>query len=161
MNNITIKLLGICFLMLCIASKGSAQELEFTYDAAGNQIKREWMCLNCNMLMTASTKTTPVVEKIAEAPKLTNGNQDNNQKVIAYPNPLTETLNIKWLPLKTHITEIQIYSMTGVNFFSKAYRYEEAEFHESIQFTKMTAGMYVVKVTFSDGKLELIKVVKQ
>jgi hypothetical protein len=51
--------------------------------------------------------------------------------------------------------------MTGVSFFRKNYKYAEAEFHEMIQFTQMTAGMYVVKITFSDGKQELLKVVKQ
>lgn len=147
-------------LLFCFAKSGFSQELSFDYDAAGNQVKREWMCVNCPVFTPLSSPENSKVDYVAEAPKsLTNKVSD--QKVIAYPNPLTETLNIKWEPLRKYITAIEVYSMAGVNFFKKSYRYEEAEFHEAIQFTKMTAGMYVVKVTFSDGKQELIKVVKQ
>ena len=145
-------------LLFCFAKSGFSQELSFDYDAAGNQVKREWMCVNCSVFAPTSV-TASKTDQIAAAPKPDFTNPD--QKVIAYPNPLTETLNIKWEPLKKYITAIEVYSMTGVNFFKKSYRYEEAEFHEAIQFSKMTAGMYVVKVTFSDGKQELVKVVKQ
>ena len=158
MKGVSIKTFYIGVLLFCYAKISQAQEISFTYDAAGNQVERKWICVNCTPFAPASV-TLNTTDQIAAATKPDFFNPD--QKVIAYPNPLTETLNIKWEPLKKYITAIEVYSMTGVNFFKKGYTYEEAEFHEAIQFTKMTAGMYVVKVTFSDGKQELIKVVKQ
>jgi hypothetical protein len=157
MKNISIQTFCIGMLLFCFAKTGQAQEISFDYDAAGNQIKREWICFGCLPFQPTSVTANKTDQIAATKPDFFNP----DQKVIAYPNPLTETLNIKWEPLRKYITAIEVYSMTGVNFFKKSYKYEEAEFHEAIQFTKMTAGMYVVKVTFSDGKQELIKVVKQ
>ena len=35
------------FLFLCFFSQVSGQKLNFTYDAAGNQTTRIWICVNC------------------------------------------------------------------------------------------------------------------
>ncbi|PJJ80284.1 T9SS type A sorting domain-containing protein [Mucilaginibacter auburnensis] len=156
-----IKPFFIALLFCCASTQVDAQELKFDYDAAGNQTKREWICINCTQLTTTATAVTSKSDFVAEKPKSNSPIKDPELKLIAYPNPLTETLNIKFDPLKRFITSIEVYSMVGVSFFKKSYRYVEEEFHEMIPFTQMTPGMYVVKVSFSDGKQELLKVVKQ
>ena len=150
---------AFCF----FAKYGKAQQLSFEYDAAGNQTKREFICINCAAFAPLSAPSNSKYDFVAEAPKTNTLNNSNidNQKIVAYPNPLTETLNIKWIPIKTYITSIEVYSMTGVNFFRQTYNDRETDFQEAIQFTKMPAGMYVVKVAFATGMVELLKVVKQ
>ena len=145
-------------MLVASIKSGVAQQISFEYDAAGNQTKREFICVGCTQFAPTSTSVNKV-DYLSDASK-PNLNTAY-QKIIAYPNPTTEVLNLKWGIFRTYVTDVEVFSTTGVSVFKKKYRYEENEFNETIQFNKMPPGMYVVKVTFSDGKHDLIKIIKQ
>jgi hypothetical protein len=146
-----------CSILLCCISKLQAQELSFEYDAAGNQIKREWICVNC------PTYTAPMFAKqLGEVvfKGSTPVNSSEERKLTAYPNPLVETLNLKWENPKYPIKSVDISTINGTRVYSESYNYVEGQMQVSVPFSKQIPGMYLVRVTYSDGKQEVVRVVK-
>jgi|GEM_PF-800528 len=154
-----------CFLFLVVLSRVNAQELQFTYDAAGNQIERNFVCVNCTTF-PVSLASSPVPEPASSTTSSnTNTKSTNtldNRKVTAYPNPFTQVLKLKWdNDLKYYVSKIEAYSSKGVLIYKQ--EFEKTEFLSediSIPFEKQVAGFYFIKALYSDGKQEMIKVVK-
>jgi hypothetical protein len=152
----------VCAAIICFAKYSNAQELQFDYDAAGNQIKREWVCINCTTfpVSLATPDNSSTVSTIPDAKKNFATTQRN---VVAYPNPFTEELHVKWdASDKSHVSKLEVSSSTGVTFFKQEYQYVESMLQETtISFQKQVPGMYILKATYSDGKWEIIKLIKK
>jgi len=128
------------------------KQLTFNYDEAGNQINRNIICVNCNPTVAEVRQ-----ENFLPPPKdsLVNVRQFN-----AYPNPLTEILNLKWnTGDKSYLKIIDVFSANGTRIYHKEYSIEQAE--TTISFLNLNSGMYVLRVIYSDGKQENLKVMKQ
>ena len=104
MNKLLTLLLFLCGIM-CNAQ----DKILFSYDNAGNQIKRE-LCINCP---SGTGKTTNVKPK--EIIALT---EDDLQKffpddlISYYPNPVKEELYLKWeLKDENLVNSIQVYGL--------------------------------------------------
>jgi hypothetical protein len=161
-GKLLIHSLFICAAIICFAKPGKAQELQFDYDAAGNQIKRNWVCVNCTTFPVSlvSRDNSSELSTITDVKKNTASTQRN---LLAYPNPVTEVLNVKWEANdKSHITKIEVSTATGVIFFTKEYPYLESVLEQvAISFQKQVPGMYILRATYNDGKQEIIKVIKK
>ncbi|RYF09247.1 MAG: hypothetical protein EOO42_24130 [Flavobacteriales bacterium] len=60
-----LKLLSIEIVLL--SANASAQQLNFTYDQAGNQTTRQWVCVNCRPGGTAAASWFKLVLAQASA----------------------------------------------------------------------------------------------
>ena len=54
---------------------------------------------------------------------------------------------------------MDVFSVNGVRVYSKAYTSQQTE--TTIPFLNLSAGMYVLRAVYSDGRQESLKVVKQ
>ncbi|GAB2972599.1 hypothetical protein GCM10027049_03060 [Mucilaginibacter puniceus] len=161
MKHTLLKFYLVSSIIFCLITKAQAQnpELSFDYDAAGNQTTRTWICVNC---------TTPFVSAPFFAKQLgtvvfqgsTTVNTSEERKLIAYPNPLVETLNLKWQNPKYPIKSVDISTINGTRVYSQTYTTVEEQNQVSVPFSKQIPGMYLVRVTYSDGKQEVVRVVK-
>lgn len=161
MKQLFFKFSMACGILFCFITQAQAQnpELSFNYDAAGNQITRTWICVNC---------TTPFLYNAMFAKQQgvvvfqgsTTVNTSEDRKLTAYPNPLVETLNLKWENVKYPIKSVDISTINGTRVYSENYNYVEGQMQVSVPFGKQIPGMYLVRVTYSDGKQEVVRVVK-
>ncbi len=160
------KLTACLFIVLLLGfnydakAQAPSTELKFTYDNAGNQIKREFICINCTIpfLYTLVAKV-PDESGNNENPKTSTKAQ---RTVTGYPNPLKETLNLKWdASEKYHITKIEAVSQNGLSVFKQEFGSDAYILTQiTIPFQRQVPGTYLVMVTFSDSKQVVIKVVK-
>lgn len=159
MKHTLLKFYLVSSIILCCLTKVKAQELSFDYDAAGNQTTRTWICVNC---------TTPFVSAPFFAQQLGTVvikasvpvNASEERKLTAYPNPLVETLNLKWENPKYPIKSVDISTINGTRVFSQNYPVVEEQNQVSVSFGRQIPGMYLVRVTYSDGKQEVVRVIK-
>lgn len=157
------KLLLCCFILFCFKSSLFAQELSFEYDAAGNQTTRRWICVNCPVIRSVAqpteiAATTPAKEAVTKKTDTTNALP--KRKLIAYPNPLTEILNVKWsADDKSYVKSIDVFSMTGVRTYHQNCGQGQSE--TSISFFNLAPGGYVMRVVYSDDKQEAVRLIKQ
>src|SRR5689334_2710095 len=110
---------------ICFAKQGKAQEVQFQYDAAGNQTVSNRVCIGCTTFPVAlasqyngtETATIPDAKKnIALTPRT----------IIAYPNALDEVLHVKWEVYdKFYITKMLVSNAVGTTFFSQEFTYSE------------------------------------
>ncbi len=150
-----------CSLMFCFLANAKAQtpELSFDYDAAGNQTTRTWICINCTTpFASAAFFSKYMGTGTITAPPAPNKTED--RKLIAFPNPLTEILTLKWENQKYYIKAVEVSTISGTSVYSQSYPYVEGQTQVTVPFSKLIAGMYIVRVTHSDGKQEIVRVVK-
>ncbi|WP_410221844.1 T9SS type A sorting domain-containing protein [Pedobacter sp.] len=150
------KILSLLFFLATIGFKGFAQQLSFTYDAAGNQTQRQWICINCRP-GTSQSNTEPLVMEIK------NHDSDKQQlkmtKIIASPNPFKEVLNLSWQSNeKIYVKEISIYTVTGVK--THDLKPTPAQQELAVPFSHMPVGTYIVYIVLSNQKRETFKVIK-
>ncbi|HEY0055204.1 MAG TPA: T9SS type A sorting domain-containing protein [Pedobacter sp.] len=150
--------LGILLTFFISQSKAQAQ-LSFSYDAAGNQITRQWICVNCP---TGQATAAPSDQLIALDKALLGPEADvaGTRSLKAYPNPVTENLQVEWSASEgIFIKSLEVFSITGTRLFDETYRKGHSD--ASISFLRMTPGVYVLRATYSDGKKENVKIIKQ
>lgn len=148
--------LSICLFLLSFFA--SAQDkITFTYDVAGNQIKRE-LCINCP-IGTGKTSNDKPKEIVA----LTDENLQKffPEDVISYyPNPVKEELYLKWeLKENNQVSSIQVYALNGQAL--KSYSGLEKTNTQNIHFQEYPSGVYAVVLFYSNGEQKSIKIIKQ
>ncbi len=153
---ILIVLMGLLFSGL----SSFCQELTFEYDAAGNQTKRQWICINCTSAkaaVLATTKAEQLKQSAFEKDSLVNL---ISRKLIAYPNPLVETLYLKWEATdQSFLKAIQVFTMNGIKVHAQNLAVQERE--TAINFSNYVPGIYLVRALYSDNRQEVIKVIKR
>lgn len=77
----------------------------------------------------------------------------NNGKLVVYPNPVKDVLNLDY---SSEITKIQVMNMLGQEFIVKNTNSNQTQ----IDMSSLATGTYLVKVT-SNNQVKTIKVVKQ
>ena len=85
-----------------------------------------------------------------------------SRKIMAYPNPVSQTLNLKWDNGQNYyVYRIEAYSSTGITIYKQDFKnWEVLSQHEIIPFDKQLPGFYFIRALYSDGKQEIIKVIK-
>lgn len=146
----------IIFLSVCGITEAQSKIL-FSYDSAGNQIKRELCISGCS---TAKR----VNDSLKEFESLV---QDDLQKFTNedtfsyYPNPVKEELYLKWQVIdENKLQMIQVYNITGQVLDSYNYTNSSSD-NQNIPFSKYAGGVYMVNLVYKNGDQKTIKIIKQ
>ncbi|ALM48931.1 hypothetical protein AMR72_08545 [Flavobacterium psychrophilum] len=142
------------FVFLLISTVSYSQHtLSFSYDNAGNQTKRELICISCRTSNSESNSTSSV-ENTRELTK-----SSEYADIMYYPNPVLEELYIKWQNENSHVTEIMVYTNTGQIIFS--YKDLLDTDNTKISFQNLSEGMYNVVMIYSNGDQKNLQVIKK
>ena len=129
-------------------------KITFSYDAAGNQIKRE-LCLSCPT--GKSVNTSP---KEIEALKEEDLQKFSPEDVISYyPNPVKEELYLKW-ELSEQKTVATIYLFNTSGKLLQTYKGLDHLSNYTIPFLSYPQGVYLLSLVYNDGEQKTIKIVK-
>ena len=150
MRKIFLIVLGFSFF-----ANAQNNKITFSYDEAGNQIKRE-LCLRCS---TGKSVVTPPKEIVALK-------EDDLQKffpedvISYYPNPVKEELFLKWeLTNENQVFSIQVFLLGGQ--LLQTYSGLENNTSQTIPFQSYPSGVYVVVLNYKNGDPKSIKIIKQ
>ncbi len=150
----------LLILLLCIVASSTyaqiinpLQELSFTYDNAGNQTKRELICLGCRRASEQNNSKNTVTDsdfiQSAEYPQIQ-----------YFPNPVSYELQVKWTTDKTYpLSTIKIYSISGQHV--KTYPNLEKTNDIKIPFYNYPEGMYNMILHYSNGEQKNFKILKK
>lgn len=149
MRNLFLIILGFS-----LFANAQSDKMTFSYDAAGNQIKRE-LCLQCT---TGKLSKTPPKELVALQ-------EEDLQKffpedvISYYPNPVKEELYIKWeLTAQKKVTTIYLFNSSGKQL--QSYNGLDQMSNYTIPFLIYPQGVYLISLLYNDGDQKTIKIVK-
>ena len=142
----------------CCYSQSDYGNVEFRYDIAGNQIKRQLICVNCDTpLRMANPGPVTAMDSVTDQ-DLTKSLEYKN--VSYYPNPVLEQLYVKWNnDQNLYVNAIEVYSMAGQIVVSKENLKDQD--HSIVEFQKMAQGIYNVILVYSNGERKDLKVIKK
>ncbi len=140
-----------------VAGKGIQpiyDKINFDYDTAGNQTKRE-LCLNC---ANNGYKTAP--KEIAALKEEDLQQFSPEDSFSYYPNPVQDQLYLKWEKINnTKLLSIQIFSLSGQTM--KTISQLENKNETTLAFQGYPQGVYNVLLSYSNGEEKTIKIIKQ
>lgn len=143
----------LLFLVLLSGVTADAQTLSFSYDTAGNQITRTW----CSSCQGRSSGDNP-----KDAGDITENDLEKfhpEDIVSYYPNPVQEQLYLKWkLTYDTRMSEINLYNING-QLIQSVKNLQNTD-HYLFPFHSLPEGIYTLNLTYSNGKEEPIKIIK-
>ncbi len=144
------------FLLVSIvgyAQRGTqVSQLLFTFDQAGNQIKREYCESNCHLKQkrtaedaVSENNAIPIAELFDES-------------VIMYPNPTTGILNLTWdQDLRGVVQKVQLFNYQGRLLRD----YDVADLHETtLDLSNYPTGAYLAKFVFTDASIHTKQIIK-
>jgi hypothetical protein len=121
----------------------TAQNINFTYDIAGNQTRRD--------LVTFSWQKNQSIEIFA----LSDGDE-----LKYWPNPVEDYLNIEWInDEERYCHNLTIFNNQGKLLYTKDYK--EDENVDRLDFSQYSIGMYFISLTFSNQEQKQIKIIKK
>lgn len=137
-------------------------KIAFSYDAAGNQILRDRVCINCNSTSKAPVKTdsldvdipTDAVTELEEEL-----GQKKDYEIIAYPNPVTDILKVEWDLSKNAVNQLVIFAPNGRQL--KTRNVSNRNQSIDLDFSKYPLGMYIVVAIYTDGSRQSFQVLKK
>lgn len=133
-----------------------ANRINFSYDNAGNQIKRK-LCINCSssLIRTSQEEIKEIVD-LKEEDLLKFEVED---LISYYPNPVREELYLKWELVNNNVSKVEIYSLSGqlIKFFPNL----EKENSKIISFQEYPSGTYSVLLSYTNGEQKSITIIKQ
>lgn len=139
-----------------------AQKLIFSYDAAGNQTERRWVCIGCRPSGSSTTASTSESTALKFAVKVIDTAKQISVKrtITASPNPFLENLNVTWEVEKDiTVKSISVFTVTGIK--THEVNPSPKQNNVTIPFQRLATGMYLLYITFSDQRKESIKVIKK
>lgn len=141
----------------------NAQKLVFSYDAAGNQERREWICVSCrgnnSIVKILADIPKEDIMLLKEKEKEMSGDQQKSYFLTASPNPVKEDLKVQWTtPEDVSVKTIAVFSVNGAKLFENSPIL--AEQYTNLSFINLPAGIYLLVATYSNGKRETLKIVK-
>lgn len=158
MKNTLFGLLAIC--LLSLPSRTFSQQLTFSYDAAGNQTERKWVCVNCTNSNSSNAAMESAPLKLAVKVLDTVKKVTVNRNIIASPNPLVETLNVNWqTEVGVSVKSIMVFNINGIRTHELNPKPNQSSV--TLPFQHLATGTYILYVTFSDQRKESIKVIKK
>ncbi|MGS2738796.1 T9SS type A sorting domain-containing protein [Sinomicrobium sp. M5D2P17] len=163
MEKFLLSFLKSCFLFFFSFAfyMADAQEITFTYDTAGNQTSRKWVCVNCRTVedLAKAAKMEEAAETPEELQEVAMADEETLARPLTlYPNPVSSTLYVDWegdFPVR----EVQIYGNTG-NLVDKN-AVAKSQTQAELQFGMLPIGAYVMVVIYEDGHKETRKIIKK
>jgi len=147
------KVLCITFCSFLL-SESNAQQLQFTYDSSGNQIQRELVTIQVNVLSRENpTNSIDEIEESSEG-KISL----ENAQIDIYPNPVVDYLNVQWTN-DLNVSDVMLYDNTGKLLQLKKNNSENS----SIIFDLSTysQGFYYIKVLDLNQMSKTFKIIKR
>ncbi|WP_159778623.1 T9SS type A sorting domain-containing protein [Flavobacterium sp. 9AF] len=133
-----------------------ANSISFSYDNAGNQIKRELSFSIPRPMVVEEEPLSKTISEIKEEELLKFFPEDI---ISYYPNPVQEELFLKWeLIDNNQVTKIEVYSFTGQQM--KAISNLEKETTTTISFQEYPSGTYTILLFYSKGESQSITIIK-
>lgn len=131
--------------------------LMFSYDNAGNQIKRE-LCISECFASKKADKPVKEVEDLTQEDLLKFSPED---AISYYPNPVKEELYLTWQPIgDNNVKTIKIYNINGQLIDS--FKQNKSENNsQNISFNRYPNGIYLIELLYKDGDQKTIKIIKQ
>ena len=151
------------FLMLFSAlmmsfSYAQDYKITFSYDNAGNQIQRNRVCLTCKSSKAETVTDSTAV--IAETPKDIEGNLlEEDSRITAYPNPVTDILQVEWTPTEKKVDQIMLFSFDNKQLFHKQVNHRLTSL--DLDFSRYPSGSYIVLVLYTNNTKQSFKVIKK
>ncbi len=140
------------FVLFCFSSNAQTK-LNFSYDAAGNQISRV-LCINC---LSKSALPPKEIEAVTENELEKFFPED---VISYYPNPVKEELYLQWQFVNDNsVASVRVYSITGQVL--QNYQLNNNANSLSIPFQQYPTGVYLVLLSYKDGGEKSIKIIKQ
>lgn len=149
MNKIFTFLLMLCC-FLC-----HSQQISFTYDGAGNQIKRSLCLSGC------TAKKANVEPKEIIALKEEDMQKFFPEDVISYyPNPVKEELYLRWETINDiSVSSIKVYDLNGRMI--ESYVNLSNTNNQNVFFQRFPKGIYIVVLVYSNKEEKSIKIIKE
>jgi hypothetical protein len=145
------KLIFAFFCLHCFFS--NAQRLRFEYDAAGNQILREW-CPSCS-----SRNSQEVLKEVSDLKDSDLEKFFPDDVISYYPNPVKEELYLKWeLINENKVQSLDVLSMNGQ--LLKTFKDNLQQNSFVISFRDYPNGIYFLNLVYSNGDQKSIKIIK-
>lgn len=138
------------------------QKLGFTYDSAGNQIVREPLCLNCTQFLeeAAVLKDSVLLQTIKEAGSVMEFSKEEDIRIAAYPNPVTDILQVQWI-------EHPVFVPHHILLYSRDNRYldqiilSKNQNTQDISFKRYPSGTYILVVVFENGRRRSFQIIRK
>lgn len=144
MRKIYLILLGL----FSINAYSQSTSLHFSYDASGNQILRDVVCINCGK---ANLITEEMMEEKLSVLK---------EGISAAPNPVTQKLHVQWIfEEENPLQQFQIRNMNGGLLKSIPVRSNSGSLE--IDFSPYSKGMYILAGLHLNNKISIIKIIKK
>jgi len=144
------------FIALFVINTAKGQTLQFTYDAAGNQIKRELVVISVNSVLSTNNIEDTVNEEETPLPK-SNSLNENSTIIEFYPNPVVDLLNVEWSS-ELHLTQIMIFDNMGKLLQIK--KVKSSTQRETFNFSTYSAGIYYIRVFDAAEQSKSYKIIK-
>jgi flagellar hook assembly protein FlgD len=140
----------LLLLLFCFSFDGIAQNVTFEYDAAGNQIKREY-CASCSSRTSNVKEYKDITEEDLQ--------KFHPEDIISYyPNPVKDELYLQWeTPNEEKVVAIEIYSFNGQLIRTIKNLNENKAI---ISFNEFTVGTYLVNLNYATGYQKSITIIK-
>ena len=160
MKHINLKAILFCITIICSYSAAYAQPgLTFQYDAAGNQIERQWICINCTQQQLNS-----IPGEIITAFNDSEFSKKQDEFAVvrlikAFPNPVAGTLKVELTSNNgVFIKSLEVFSLTGARVYHG--KNITKQDNTTISFLNMIPGGYILRAEYSDGKRESLRIMK-
>ena len=147
-----MKRIFLFFLFFLGINNYAQNKLSFDYDAAGNQILRQW-CTGCH------SRTTQNVKDFSEIEKDDLEKFHPEDEISYYPNPVKEQLYLQW-ELTNHkkVTQILLYNLNG-QLIKKIEQLENTS-NAIFSFSALPQGIYNLILIYNNGEQKNIKIIK-
>lgn len=145
-----------------VMSLGYAQDYKvtFSYDNAGNQIQRNLVCLTCGKSSETKETVTDSTAGIAETPKEIEDNLlEENSRITAYPNPVTDILQVEWTPTEKKVDQIMLFSFDNRQLYHRQVNHKLTSL--DLDFSSYPSGSYIVLVLYNNQTRQSFKVIKK
>ncbi|WP_343587643.1 T9SS type A sorting domain-containing protein [Flavobacterium sp.] len=148
-NLFTLFLFGIFY------ASQAQPKLKFSYDPiTGNQIIRE-LCFGCQTQRPGSE-----IKEIAAVTEQDLQKFSPGDAISYYPNPVKEELYLSWESSpENFVTSIEVIGMGGQ--ILKTYGNTKNTGSQNIAFQNLSAGVYLVSLSYSSGEQKTIKIIKK
>lgn len=143
--------------LLAFLSFAQEYKITFSYDSAGNQIQRNRLCLTCKSYKEKTATDSIVV--MAETPKDIEDDLLQSSRITAYPNPVTDILQVEWSSTEKKVDQILLLSFDNKQLFNKKLNPKLSNL--DLDFSQYPSGSYIVFVIYSDNSKQSFKVIKK
>lgn len=147
----------VCMISFEMQAQSEEYKIKFSYDSAGNQILRDRVCVNCSSAKTTVSKKELIAEIPEEEEKIEE--VDDRSIITAYPNPVTDLLNVVWVESGNVVKQVGIYGTDGRVLLTQEINSLSGQLN--MDFSMYPSGMYLLLVTYQDSHQETFKVIKK